>query len=113
MTNRAVVNLEVYAYGDVVVDGLGLVVTVLLERREVGLEVVAYVELTEVNTNAEVETKLEDASVTVLLLEQVSLNVITLGGLPLCSCKEVEFEVRTEERNDLHIGRTGKSELIY
>ena len=96
--------LEVEADRDVVVLGFDLVVATLLEGGDVGLEVVAYEEVAEVHAYAEVEANLEDFGVAVLLFEEVGLDVVTFVGAPLAAGDEVEFEVRTEEGDDLDLG---------
>ena len=104
--------LEVEADRDVVVLGFDLVVATLLEGGDVWLEVVAYEEVAEVHAYAEVEANLEDFGVAVLLFEEVGLDVVTFVGAPLAAGDEVEFEVRTEEGDDLDLGGVGEGELV-
>lgn len=104
-------DLEVDAYGYVVIDGLGLPATVLLIGREVWLEGVANIELIDVDTNTKVETELEDISIALLLFQEVIFFLASAVGHPFVHAHEVELEVGTEEGDDVD-GGAGETEFI-
>lgn len=104
-------DLEIDAYGYVVIDGLGLPATVLLIGREVWLEGVANIELIDVDTNTKVETELEDISIALLLFQEVIFFLASAVGYIFFHTHEVELEVRTEEGNDVDWG-AGEAEFV-
>lgn len=104
-------DLEVDAYGYVVIDGLGLPATVLLIGREVWLEGVANIELIDVDTNTKVETELEDISIALLLFQEVIFFLASAVGHIFFHAHEVELEVGTEEGDDVD-GGAGETEFI-
>lgn len=104
-------DLEVDAYGYVVIDGLGFITTILHIGREVGLEGVANIELVDVDTHTEVETKLEYLGITLLLFQVVGFHLASAVGHIFFHTHEVELEVRTEEGNDVDWG-AGETEFI-
>lgn len=104
-------DLEVDAYGYVVVDGLGFITTILHIGREVGLEGVANIELVDVDTHTEVETKLEYLGITLLLFQVVGFHLASAVGHIFFHTHEVELEVRTEEGDDVD-GGAGETEFI-